>query len=259
MRPARLPRLVALFLSIALAPVTVAADAGPCAGLDPVLAGSSFVLLVEPAAGARIASGATVVGCSRTLDGQVAWHLVGQSGAELASGAATGGGVNGPGELRFVLRYDVERPERGHLELFAPRHTDEGPPPPATRIPLVLAPGAPDLPLFGRFAGDLPCADCAGIRTELTLYGDLGAGERRFALRETYLGPVDGGRPRETRGQWTPRRGDGEVAMLLELVDLDGTVRRFEVAGRDLRMLDRDGRRIDSRLNYTLARQPTAP
>lgn len=250
---------VAAFVSLVLAPLAGMAADGPCAGLDPVLAGSSFVLVVQPLAGSRITSGAEAIGCSRTLDAQVAWRLVGQSGAELASGTASGGGVNGPGEVRIVLRYQVDRPERGHLELFAPRHTDEGPPPPATRIPLVLAPGAPDLPLFGRFAGDLPCADCAGIRTELALYGDLGAGERRFVLRETYLGPLDGGRPRETRGRWTPRRGDGEVAMLLELVDLDGTVRRFEVAGRDLRLLDREGGRIDSKLNYTLTRLPTAP
>ncbi len=248
---------ILLFLSAAAG----AAQEGACAGLDPILTGSAFVLVVEPAAGSRITSGATVVGCSRTFESTVAWRLLAQDGHELASGTARGGGVDGAGELRFALRYEVERPERGHLELFEPPTTGEGFPAPATRIPLVLAPGAPDLPLFGRFAGDLPCADCAGIRTELLLYGDFGPVERRFVLVETYLGTPDGERPRERRGRWEVARSASEpsVLMVIELAEESGEPRRFAAVGGDLELLDREGRRIRSQLNYTLKRQPTPP
>jgi len=246
---------------VGLAAVPVAAQGGACAGLDPVLTGSAFVLVVEPAAGARITSGATVVGCSRTFESNVAWRLLAQDGRELASGTARGGGVDGAGEIRFALRYSVERPERGHLELFEPPTTGEGFPPPAMRIPLVLAPGAPDLPLFGRFAGDLPCADCAGIRTELLLYGDFGPVERRFVLVETYVGTPDGERPHEQRGRWEVARSAAEpsILMVIELQPEAGEPRRFAALGGDLELLDREGRRIRSRLDYTLKRQPTTP
>ena len=36
--------------------------------------------------------------------------------------------------------------------------------------------------IIGAYQGTLPCADCAGISTELTLNGD-----QTFALKETYL------------------------------------------------------------------------
>lgn len=245
---------ILLFLPV----LSAAAQDGACAGLDPVLTGSAFVLVVEPAAGSRIASGATVVGCSRTFESNVAWRLLAQDGRELAGGTAQGGGVDGARELRFTLRYTIERPERGHLELFAPPTTGEGFPPPATRIPLVLAPGDPDLPLFGRFVGDLPCADCVAIRTELRLYGDFGPVERRFVLSETYLGTPDGERPYEQRGRWEIARSAAEpsVPMVIELQTESGEPRRFAALGGDLELLDREGRRIRSQLDYTLKRQP---
>lgn len=251
--------MTAVLLGLAAPPV--AAQGGACAGLDPVLTGSPFVLIVEPAAGARITSGATVVGCSRTFESNVAWRLLAQDGRELASGTSRGGGVEGAGELRFALRYDLERPERGHLELSEPPTTGEGHPSPATRIPLVLAPGVPDLPLFGRFAGELPCADCAGIATELLLYGDFGPVERRFILRETYRGTQDGERRFEQRGRWEVVRSAAEptILMVIEVRQESGEPRRFAAVGGDLEQLDREGRRISSRLNYTLKRQPATP
>ena len=58
----------------------------------------------------------------------------------------------------------------------------------------------------------MPCADCGGLRTELTLYAK---GPDRFAgatffLRETYIGAREGDkRTFESRGEWTILRGSG--------------------------------------------------
>ena len=71
------------------------AVAEACKGIDPILAGSAFVLLRSPAAGERVASGAVAYGCSRTHEGNVAWRLLGRDGRELASGSASGGGFAG--------------------------------------------------------------------------------------------------------------------------------------------------------------------
>jgi hypothetical protein len=102
---------------------------------------------------------------------------------------------------------------------------------------------APPEPLVLRFAGDLPCADCPGIRTELTLTRK-GAGwaEGTYSLSETYL---ERGGPRVTTGDWTTLRGDAadEDATVYELEpDHPERSRHFLRVGDDaaLKALDRD-------------------
>lgn len=100
------------------------------------------------------------------------------------------------------------------------------------------------LELPASFAGDLPCADCEAIRHHLDLWPD-----QAFHLRRAWIG---GAEPlmRDDIGRWSadPSR-DALVlwsggAVLLEFgVGNEGT----------LRLLDRDGRPIDSDLPYTLS------
>ena len=95
------------------------------------------------------------------------------------------------------------------------------------------------------FAGELPCADCAGIRTEL----DLRANGTWF-MRSTYLGRGDDA-THEAMGSFalatdTDRlvlRGDREPPRMFRVVD-----------ARTIRLLDRDGNEIGSTLNYQLQR-----
>jgi NlpE N-terminal domain len=55
---------------------------------------------------------------------------------------------------------------------------------------------------LGTFAGVLPCADCAGIRTELTLFAEQPSGRPvRYELKHTYLGTRDGDRTFEKGGR----------------------------------------------------------
>src|SRR5262245_27619507 len=61
----------------------------------------------------------------------------------------------------------------------------------------------------GVFTGTLPCADCPGIRTELTLNAPASPGgdQGTYTLRQTYLGTPDGDRTFDTGGRWTLLRG----------------------------------------------------
>lgn len=128
-------------------------------------------------------------------------------------------------------------------------------PPSSSALP---AAGSGTLPLV--YAGTLPCADCPGIRTELTLIGDPPApqGGGTYTLKETYLGSRDGDRTFETRGRWLTLRGsaDDRDATVYQLNPQPGGDPRYlqRIGDNVLRMLDRQQRPIVSSANYTLTR-----
>ena len=116
---------------------------------------------------------------------------------------------------------------------------------------------APPLPAVGEpfpgtlpasFSGDLPCADCPGIRHIVELHPD-----NVFVYRMTYLGRGEDGKGRsiDDIGRWTisddgrvlTLHGDREARALFAVTD-----------GRALRKLDLEGREIESSLNYDLVR-----
>jgi hypothetical protein len=121
--------------------------------------------------------------------------------------------------------------------------------------------GADDNPgyLVGKFAGVLPCADCRGIRTELTLYRASRHGlPTGYTLRETYLGTRDGDKAFDSRGQWYVLRGsaanpDATVYQLAP--EPAGEERHFLKAGENkLRLLTRDLAELPSAMPHSLTR-----
>ena len=114
----------------------------PCEPVDPVLAGSSFVLVTGPTAGARVSSPLEVEGCSRTFESNVVWELRARDGRTLASGHTSGGGVAGAGPFAFSTSFVVPGEQLGHLEVFeVDASGGEGFPPGRAVVPLVLVPG----------------------------------------------------------------------------------------------------------------------
>ena len=115
----------------------------PCSEIDPVLAASSFIMVLTPADGARTPSPIQVTGCSRTSESNILWKLRGRDGRVLASGFASGGGFSGTAVFEFSAEYVVSEAEVGRLELSAPDESEgEGFPPAQTILPLVLIPGS---------------------------------------------------------------------------------------------------------------------
>ena len=110
------------------------------------------------------------------------------------------------------------------------------------------APGHPLGPLPASFAGTLPCASCPGIDIQLDL---LSGGV--FFLRETYQDRENG--TFHDMGRYLLSSHDDQVS-------LHGgreAPRRWELSDPDtLTLLDTEGARIESELNYSLTRQDAA-
>ncbi len=117
--------------------------------------------------------------------------------------------------------------------------------------------------VIGMYIGTLPCADCGGIRTELTLFDPSpgASGPSSYWLKETYLGKPLKNATFESGGSWTTQTGmDDAKSTVYKLTEARSGESRFllKVSDDELRMLDRSGRAISSKLDYSLKRQPAS-
>ncbi|AEL26261.1 copper resistance protein NlpE [Cyclobacterium marinum] len=106
------------------------------------------------------------------------------------------------------------------------------------------------------YSGVLPCADCAGIQTELKLENSPEKIERSFELSETYLETKDGDRNYKTTGIYEVIYGleDNPGAMAIRLLDENNApFKSFqqEKSGQ-LTLLNQEEKPIQSKLNYSL-------
>ena len=128
--------------------------------------------------------------------------------------------------------------------------------PEAPPAPVAAATPAPDA-LSMTFVGDLPCADCPGIRTELTLTRDAPySGDGTYKLVETY---IDRGPPITSTGVWGTLRGDAtdeDATVYLLNPDKPDSGRPFRRVGDDeaLKALDKELKPWPSGLPDTLKR-----
>lgn len=111
---------------------------------------------------------------------------------------------------------------------------------------------------YGVWQGTLPCADCPGIETRLSLYKD----PYTYRLEETYLERSEEAVANE--GEWAllPPLNNmdlGRIALKEDNTnEANGTnpLRQLQrLPGGNLEMLDRNGQPIRSDLNYTLERK----
>ncbi|TDM00399.1 MAG: hypothetical protein C4K58_04115 [Flavobacteriaceae bacterium] len=91
----------------------------------------------------------------------------------------------------------------------------------------------------GTFQGVLPCADCAGIDTTLTLNLD-----QTFQFVTAYQGKP--GKPFEETGTFTIE------ADVVTLNGKSGFTKKFGIEGRNLVELDLEGKKIETQANVTL-------
>lgn len=103
-----------------------------------------------------------------------------------------------------------------------------------------------------KYTGTIPCADCSGIKMELTIDSD-----NVYQLKETYLGKGDE-KPIESTGKINTERGfekDIDATLYILNDDKPGQERYF-VRLTDqpgiIHMLGMDKKLIQSKLNYTL-------
>ncbi len=102
------------------------------------------------------------------------------------------------------------------------------------------------------FSGDLPCADCEGIRYELDLVSDSA-----YFLRATYIGRGEHA-VSDRIGSWSIVSGMGMEKIVLW--DEAGPAEQFQIVDSNtLRKLDRQGHPIETDLNYDLTRVVDGP
>ncbi len=100
------------------------------------------------------------------------------------------------------------------------------------------------------YLGVLPGADCAGLKTELTLFRN-----HTYFLRETYLATKDGDITYTSTGKWqTVRPAKSEIIQLI--LGKPGEFYNFLKKDADhLLVVGQDMRPIDSPMNLMLTRQ----
>jgi hypothetical protein len=120
-----------------------------------------------------------------------------------------------------------------------------------------LIPDPAGFEIEGVYTGKLPCADCAGIDTELRLLTDPDTGFRRYVLKQTYLSTRRGDQTYWDAGPWETARGTNGM-QIIRLSPYEANNRRsFSVSTeRIIRMLDQRERPIESELDYALYRLP---
>lgn len=115
----------------------------------------------------------------------------------------------------------------------------------------------PDNPIASKtvYSGVLPCADCSGIRTTLTLYRDQDNAPSRYEMRQQYLGGATQ-TSHVDRGNWavstTQMDGHQYPLYILNPHNPKGQQRFVRNAKNAVDMLDAKGQEIQSGLNYTL-------
>ncbi len=137
----------------------------------------------------------------------------------------------------------------------------EAPATPATPAAQALQPAAETAGAATlRFAGTLPCADCPGIRTELTLHLESPSAGN-YELRETYLDSPSAGREQTftSAGRWSvPAAAHADQPVTIYQLDGGGNAERarsfLRLNDQEIVLLDRAGNRIESELNYVLTR-----
>jgi copper homeostasis protein (lipoprotein) len=126
-----------------------------------------------------------------------------------------------------------------------------------------IAATAKTMHVLGTWQGTMPCADCSGIITTLTLY-QKAANDFTDAVYRLHLKYIDRG-SFTNYGSWTVLRGTpGNADATVYQLDPDkpqGSQYYLRVDDDTLQQLDRERKPIDSKLNFTLKRiaEPSPP
>lgn len=116
------------------------------------------------------------------------------------------------------------------------------------------------LKLVGVYEGIFPCADCEGIKTQLTLYQDIGNAENNaYILKETYLTEKTGDTTFTVDGKWDILKGiklnDSAIVYFLNYEDPDDARYFLKVDDDTIEMLDKEQQPIASQFRYILTRK----
>ena len=94
----------------------------------------------------------------------------------------------------------------------------------------------------GVYIGEFPCANCTGIDNKMTLNSD-----KTFVLESVYKGQGD--------DTVFTKTGNYSVENGKVILELETSPFKYEIGDNYIEMLDIDGNKIESELNYKLTKQ----
>lgn len=120
----------------------------------------------------------------------------------------------------------------------------------------------PDTTSVVVFEGTLPCADCGGIKTKLTLYQNKPKNQYTYSLQEVYLGQGSD-KTFETNGIWNALKGTQQdpKAIVYQLSvqnddPEDSDVINYLVIDKStIKLIDDEMNEFDSKSNYILTKK----
>lgn len=158
----------------------------------------------------------------------------------LATDRVGAGGVE-----KWTFRAVKKGTIRVSLKYVRPWEKDK--PPVEEKTFLIRIDHGPQSQIF--YEGILPCADCSGLKTELTLYNN-----GTYYLKETYLATRDGDKAHTSSGKYQRIKSRGRNIVQLNY-DKPQEIYNFLVLDNDhLRVLDKELNEIDTPMNMTLER-----
>lgn len=109
--------------------------------------------------------------------------------------------------------------------------------------------------LEDRYSGLLPCADCSGIQTDISLWRDTTEADYgTFTEKEVYIDRNDD--PVITNGQWSLLHGNSTDpdAIIFQLNPEESSESMYflKVDDKNIKQLDVDKEEINSQMNYIL-------
>lgn len=112
------------------------------------------------------------------------------------------------------------------------------------------------------YEGTLPCADCGGIKTRLTLYQNKSKNQYTYSLQEVYLGQGSD-KTFETKGIWSALKGtQQDPKAIVYQLDVqnddpeDGDVINYLVVDKStIKLIDNEMNEFESKSSYTLTRK----
>jgi copper homeostasis protein (lipoprotein) len=112
------------------------------------------------------------------------------------------------------------------------------------------------------FEGTLPCADCDGIKTTLTLYHNKIKNQTTYKLREVYLYP-NNDKTFDTYGNWNALKGTQQdpnaivyqLAVQNEDPEDSDVINYLVVDKKTLMLIDDEMKEFETKANYKLTRK----
>jgi copper homeostasis protein (lipoprotein) len=113
------------------------------------------------------------------------------------------------------------------------------------------------------YEGTLPCADCNGIKTTLTLFQNKSKNQYTYKLHEVYLGK-DSNKTFDTYGKWNALKGTQEdpkaIVYQLSIQNEDpedsDVINYLVIDNNTIKLIDDEMNEFATKANYTLIRKP---